>query len=98
MSSIFPNPAACVTSLAPTLCSEALPTGRQCEVHISLFGQPAFHHGMDSVYPDFNHTRLTYTHFTPPERDLLHTKGFCGASGEATARGVNLYAHMVAAC
>ena len=26
------------------------------------------------------------------------TKGFCGASGEATARGVNLYEDMVADC
>ena len=29
---------------------------------------------------------------------LLCTKGFCGASGEATARGVNLYEDMVTAC
>ena len=34
----------------------------------------------------------------PPERALLRTKGFCGASGEATARGENLYADMVTAC
>ena len=34
----------------------------------------------------------------PPEGALLRTNGFCGASGEATARGVNLYEDMVAAC
>ena len=33
-----------------------------------------------------------------PEHALLRTKGFCGASGKATARGVNLYEDMVAAC
>ena len=38
----------------------------------------------------------TCTHLTPPERALLRTKGFGGASGEATTRGVNLYADMVA--
>jgi len=42
--------------------------------------------------------RLTCTHSTPPERVLLRTKGLCGASGEATARGVNLYEDMAAAC
>ena len=34
----------------------------------------------------------------PSKRALLCTKGFCGASGEATARGVTLYKGMVAAC
>ena len=29
ISSVFPNPAACVASLVPTLCSGAWPTGRQ---------------------------------------------------------------------
>ena len=43
-------------------------------------------------------SRDTCTHFTPPERALLRVKGFCGASGEATARGVNLYEDMAAAC
>ena len=42
--------------------------------------------------------RATCTHLTPPERALLRVKGFCGASGEATARGVNLYEDMAAAC
>ena len=40
----------------------------------------------------------TCTHSAPPEHALLRTKGFCGASGEAIARCVNLYADMVAAC
>ena len=39
-------------------------------------------------------SRDTCTHFTPPERALLRVKGFCGASGEATACGVNLYEDM----
>ena len=45
-------------------------------------------------------TRLvpSCTHFTPPERALLRSNCFCGASGEVTARGVNLQADMVAAC
>ena len=42
--------------------------------------------------------RVTRTHCAPPERALLCAKGFCGASGEATARGVNLYEDMAAAC
>ena len=42
--------------------------------------------------------RQTCTHFAPPEHALLRTKGFSGASGEATARGLNLFADMVAAC
>ena len=42
--------------------------------------------------------RVTGTQFTPPARALFRTNGFCGASGEATARGTNLYADMVAAC
>ena len=42
--------------------------------------------------------RVTCTHSAPPERALLHINGFCGASGEATARGVNLYEDMAAAC
>ena len=41
---------------------------------------------------------ISFTQFAPPERALFCTKGFCGASGEATARCVNLYANMVAAC
>ena len=40
----------------------------------------------------------TCTHVAPPERARLRTKGFCGASGEATARGVNLSEDMVADC
>ena len=43
-------------------------------------------------------SRDTCTQFTPPERALLRVKGFCGVSGEATARGVNLYEDMAAAC
>ena len=43
-------------------------------------------------------SRVTCTQFAPPERALLRTKGFCGASGDATARCVNLYADMVTAC
>ena len=43
-------------------------------------------------------SRDTCTQFTPQERALLRVKGFCGASGEATARGVNLYEDMAAAC
>ena len=42
--------------------------------------------------------RVTGTCSAPPERALLRIKGFCGASGEATARGVNLYADIVATC
>ena len=42
--------------------------------------------------------RVTFLQVSPPECALLRTKGFCGASGEATARGVNLYVDMVAAC
>ena len=41
---------------------------------------------------------VTRTQFAPPERALFRTNGFCGASGDATAPGVNLYADMVAAC
>ena len=40
--------------------------------------------------------QVTCTHSAPPERALLRTKGFY-ASGEATARDVNLYADMIAA-
>ena len=54
-------------------------------------------HGMASLYPDFTQTIFTFTQFAPPGRALLRTKGFCGASGEATAHGENLYADMVAA-
>ena len=42
--------------------------------------------------------RFTRTHCAPPERDLLRTEGFCGASEEATASGLNFYEDMVAAC
>ena len=42
--------------------------------------------------------RVTRTHCAPPERVLLRAIGFCGASGEATARGVNLYEDMAAVC
>ena len=42
--------------------------------------------------------RCNRTHCAPPKRALLRTKGVCGASREATARGVNLYVDMVAAC
>ena len=42
--------------------------------------------------------RVTRTHCAPPERALLRAKGFCGASGEATVRDVNLYEDMAAAC
>jgi hypothetical protein len=41
---------------------------------------------------------LTCTHSAPPERARLRTKGFSGALGEATARGVNLYEDRAAAC
>ena len=34
----------------------------------------------------------------PQSEPFLRVKGFCGASGEATARGVNLYEDMAAAC
>ena len=58
-------------------------------------------HAMVSLYPDFTQTKpgwsCRFTQFAPPEGALLHTKGFCGASGEATARAVNLYADMGAA-
>ena len=68
--SVFPNPAACRSTL-------------RCLVSWTF--QPGS-------------SRLTCTHFTAPQRALLRTKGFCGASGEATARGESLYADMVAAC
>ena len=42
--------------------------------------------------------RVTCTHSAPPERALLRVDGFCGASGEATAHGVNLYEDMATAC
>ena len=42
--------------------------------------------------------RATRTHRAPPERAFLRVNGFCGASGEATTRGVNLYEDMAAAC
>ena len=42
--------------------------------------------------------RVTGTQVSPPDRALFRTKGFSGASGEATARCVNLYEDMVAAC
>ena len=42
--------------------------------------------------------QVTCTHPAPPERALLRVNGFCGASGEATARGVKLYEDMAAAC
>ena len=43
-------------------------------------------------------SRVTRTHCAPPGRALLRAKGFCGASGEATACGPNLYEDMAAAC
>ena len=42
--------------------------------------------------------RLTCTQVAAPERALLRVKDCCGASGDATARGVNLYPDMVAVC
>ena len=49
--------------------------------------------------------QVTCTHSAPPERatgesqsELLRTTGLCGASGAATARGMILYADMIAAC
>ena len=33
-----------------------------------------------------------------PQSEPFCVNGFCGASGEATARGVNLYEDMAAAC
>ena len=36
-----------------------------------------------------------FVHLHPPHTPGAH---FCGASGAATARGVNLYADMVASC
>ena len=39
-------------------------------------------------------SRVTRTQSAPPERALFRTNGFCGASWDATARGVNLYADM----
>ena len=52
--------------------------------------------GLFALLADFS--RVTCTQFAPPERALFRTKGFCGASGDATARGVDLYDDMVAAC
>ena len=52
--------------------------------------------GLFALLADFS--RVTCTQFAPPERALFRTKDFCGASGDATARGVNLYDDMVAAC
>ena len=46
-------------------------------------------------------TKLVLSHLHPlctPTLCSMHTKGFCGASGEATAHRVNLYVDMVAAC
>ena len=43
----------------------------------------------------------TSTHLHPlsnPRASFCAPKGFCGASGEETARGVKLYEGMVAAC
>ena len=65
-----------------------------CQVHVALFGQLDL--GFLAFLP--GSSRLTCTQFTPPGRALLRTKCFCGASGKAAARGVNLYADMVAAC
>ena len=51
-------------------------------------------HGMASLYPDFTvlvvFWRVTRTQVARPERALLRTKGFCGASGDATAGCLNL--------
>jgi hypothetical protein len=52
--------------------------------------------GLFALLGEFS--RVTCTQFAPPERTLFQTNGFCGASGDATARGVNLYVDMVAAC
>ena len=69
-----------------------------CEVHVSLFaggcGREVW--GFFAWLP--GSCRATCTHSAPPERALLRVNGFCGASGEATARGVNLYEDMAAAC
>ena len=50
-----------------------------------------------ALYRSSGSCQVTCTHSAPPERALLRVNGFCGASGEATARGVNLYEDMVAA-
>ena len=42
--------------------------------------------------------RLICTHFSPPKRALLRTNAFCGASGDATACGEDVYPDMVTAC
>ena len=65
-----------------------------CEVHVSLFEQPAVRGFLACLAG----SRGTFLQVSPPERALLQTKGFCGAAGEATAHGVNLYVDMVAAC
>ena len=83
------------------------PKAVSCEVHILLFGE------LDLVFL-VGAGRLrcpactgflgllgrtpSHTHPLCTPCALLRTKGFWGASGEATARCVNLYAAMVLAC
>ena len=91
----------------PALVKGHGPQAFGCEVHVSLFEQPHLAPGNRltvswAVRGFFarlpGSCRVTRTHCAPPERALLRAKGFCGASGEATARGVNLYEDMAAAC
>ena len=86
----------------PPFVKRHSPQAIGCEVHIALFDQLYLAAGNGLTVPRFQPYWLpgscTCTHLTPPERALLRTKGFCGALGEATARGVNLYVDMAAAC
>ena len=79
----------------PTFVKGHGPQAIGCEVHVSLFRRQ---NGMLLVAFLPGSSRDTCTQFTPPERALLRVEGFCGASGEATACGVNLYEDMAAAC
>ena len=103
ISSASANPTACGSSLVPSLSSEAFPkavASAADRIWCSLWlhagcCEPA-EQGLLAWLADVH--RLTCTHFASPECAVLRTRGFCAASGEATARCVNLYADMVAAC
>ena len=59
-----------------------------CEVHVWLLAQPDL--GSKRLFGLPGSCRSTGIDCAPQERALLCTKGFCGASGDATAWGVNL--------
>ena len=98
--SAFANPAACLVRCVflSSNCAAKAAASEADGIWCSLWSHAGYCEPLCIFAVLGVFRRLTRTQVEPPERALLRTKGFCGASGDATARGVNLYPDMVAAC